>query len=305
MNARELDRAIEALARRQHGAFSRTQARALGASSSAIDRRISSGAWLRLAPGIYALPANPPSFERQCMAAVLASPGGAISGRAAAVLHGVDGFTAARLQVTVPSGGHHENPFANVRRSDDFESTTRRHIEVATFEQTICDLTGVLDAHRLAEVIDLALSTRATTVDRLVGRFERLRPRSRSRLQPLGRILDTRRSDAYVPPATALEAALYRALDDPRIPAYERQPRFPWRPDSPQRPDALISSWQLIVEADGRAWHTRVDDFARDRRRDREALEHGFCVVRYTYEELTSAPGPVVENLRRIGARVA
>ena len=94
MTAHELARAIEALARRQHGAFNRTQARDLGASTSQIDRRLLSGAWIRLAPSVYALPGNPPTFARQCMAATLGEPSAWISGATAVVLHRLEGFRA-------------------------------------------------------------------------------------------------------------------------------------------------------------------------------------------------------------------
>ena len=100
----------------------------------------------------------------------------------------------------------------------------------------------------------------------------------------LRRILGDRSSDAYVPPTTKLEGALYRVLDQRRLPPYERQPALPWRPNVAQRADSLVPSWRLFVEADGRAWHSRVADFERDRRRDRDALAHGYEVARYTYD---------------------
>ena len=57
-----------------------------------------------------------------------------------------------------------------------------------------------------------------------------------------------------------------------------------------ERVDAVLCTSSVILEADGRRWHTRVADFSRDRRRDRVALAHGHPTVRFTFEELTSAP---------------
>ena len=37
---------------------------------------------------------------------------------------------------------------------------------------------------------------------------------------------------------------------------------------------------------DSRRWHTRVKDFAIDRQRDRDAVEHGWCVIRFVSEEV-------------------
>ncbi len=69
-----------------------------------------------------------------------------------------------------------------------------------------------------------------------------------------------------------MEAALYRLLDHPGFPPYERQARFPWRPSAPQRVDAYVPAWRRIIEADGRSWHSRHTDFERDERRDHEVL---------------------------------
>ena len=56
----------------------------------------------------------------------------------------------------------------------------------------------------------------------------------------------------------------------------------------------------LIVEADGRRWHTRTADFARDRRRDRQAATRGWLTVRISWEELMSDPGGVAADLRAV-----
>lgn len=301
MTAHHVDRAIEALARRQHGVFNRTQALDLGASSSFIDRRLASGRWLRLASSVYALPGNPATFQRQCAAATLAERLAWISGRTAAVLHGLDGFRPGRIEITVPVGANHRNPLAVVRRREDFQSTRIDNIPVGTIEQTICDLTSRLDAAALEDVVDLALSSAQTTVSRVLSRLESAPTRTRARLGALGRMLELRGNAAYVPPTSKLEGALYRVLDHPSLPSYERQAAFPWRPGSAQRADALIAVWRLFPEADGRAWHTRVADFERDRRRDRDALAHGYDVARFAYDELVNCPRSVVEDLLRIG----
>lgn len=56
------------------------------------------------------------------------------------------------------------------------------------------------------------------------------------------------------------------------------------------RVDVLIEEWKVIVEADGRAWHTRVADFEYDRWRDNEALRHGYTTVRFTWHQLVHQP---------------
>jgi hypothetical protein len=301
MTAYHLDQAIAALARRQHGTFSRRQTRELGASASFARRRVANGSWLVLARGVYALPGNPATFQRQCMAAVLSERTAVVSGTSAAVLHGLEGFRPGRIELTVPADASHANPFATVRRATDFESTSLEGIPVTTLEQTLCDLTATLDPSRLEGVLDLALAARHTSVRALTTRVESLPNGRRRHLGPLVELLRTRDDDAFVPPTSVLEVALYRALDHPSLPSYVRQPSLPWRPRAADRADALIPDWRLIVEADGRAWHTRVADFTRDRQRDRAAVAAGHHVVRYVYDELEHDSDRVVTELLQIG----
>ena len=65
--------------------------------------------------------------------------------------------------------------------------------------------------------------------------------------------------------------------------------------------DAYISVWRLIVEGDGRRWHTRKADYERDRLRDNEATAHGYAVLRFTYEMLRHSPGDCLDTLLRTG----
>ncbi len=61
----EFDRAIEALARRQHGAFSISQVHRVGGDRQKAKRHVASGRWLRLERGVFALPGNPrPRYAR-------------------------------------------------------------------------------------------------------------------------------------------------------------------------------------------------------------------------------------------------
>lgn len=43
----------------------------------------------------------------------------------------------------------------------------------------------------------------------------------------------------------------------------------------------------MVIEADGRRWHTRERDFVKDRRRDNLAVENGYVVLRFTFDDLS------------------
>ena len=103
------------------------------------------------------------------------------------------------------------------------------------------------------------------------------------RIRPL---IEDRTADGYVPPESELEALLADLLA--RLPGVrvERQARFPWRQDLPNRVDFLLPDHRLIVEADGRRWHTRVANFDNDRLRDNVALANGHGTMRFTWTHL-------------------
>jgi len=146
MTATGIDRAIEALARRQHGAFSTSQAYDLGATPRIIERRRSNGQWAQLSRTVWALPSAPPTWHRQVMAGVLSLPGSSVSGLAAGHLLELDGYRPVRPELTVPRGGSRRSPFATVHQSDRAVTTTCAGFPVVTVEQAICDSAGRLGA---------------------------------------------------------------------------------------------------------------------------------------------------------------
>jgi len=299
MRKPEVDRAVERLARRQHGVFSATQARAAGATRSMIDTRCRSGQWLHLASKVFALPGNPPSWHRQVMAAQLSVEGAAVSGLAAGHLLELEGFRPVRPELTVRRGRNHRSKLATVHQTDRFLARRRGPFRVGTVEQTLCDVAGRLH-DRLEDAVLAALVARRTSSAALLARCEALRPRPPKGVEALVEIAIAH-SELPDVPMTVLEAALFQVLADPRLPEWEPQATPSWWPRSDERLDAFIPTWHLVVEADGRAWHTRRRDFERDRERDHIALVHGAQVVRFTHAQLVHEPDYVLGVLLAIG----
>jgi Protein of unknown function (DUF559) len=57
--------------------------------------------------------------------------------------------------------------------------------------------------------------------------------------------------------------------------------------------DAAYPHARLILEADGRRWHTRVQDLRRDHERDSQAARAGWQTLRFVYEQIVHAPDEV------------
>lgn len=295
------DRTIDEYASRQYGTFSRRQAEQAGFSSRMILTRVQNGAWIRLAPSVYALASAPPKWERQMAAALLTREGAVVAGPSAAYLHDFEDFGPGRPVVMIGSVGNARSPLARVIRSERFRDVgvvRKRGFVVTDEAETVMTLAGQMPEDRLEALVDWLLARKSCTIEVFARVVDaNAGARGVARLRP---IVEYRLPDAYQPPTTELERLLYRILSDPRLPPYVRQ-----MPMSYQRVDATvdayIDAWRLIVEGDGRRWHTRQADHDRDRLRDNEAVAQGYAVLRFTYRMLRDIPEQVIDTLLRTG----
>jgi hypothetical protein len=62
--------------------------------------------------------------------------------------------------------------------------------------------------------------------------------------------------------------------------------------------DDAFGARRLAVEVDGWAWHSDVDRFAQDRRRQNALVLAGWTVLRFTWHDLMSRPQAVVAEIR-------
>jgi very-short-patch-repair endonuclease len=291
------DSYLDPTARRQHGVFHRRQAVEAGFTRRMIESRLASGTWVRLDRAVYALSSHPFTWERQAMAATLAVADSAISGRAAAALHGIGGIRPGALEVTAPSACKAKSDLATVRRSDFYQATRVRGIPCLTVAHTVLSMAPRFSVGVLGEVLDDALARRLVRLDEMQRVFTEWvprRPAGAARLRTLLR----ERDDSFVPTTSVLERRLRRFLTTTGIRfAYEYE--LPWWPRGEGRVDAYSRAHTLIVEADGRAWHTRERDFAKDRRRDNLAAANGHVTLRFTWADLRDDRGPCRELVRK------
>jgi len=273
---------------RQHGVLSRVQARDSGLSDHQIRSLIETGRWLIVDANVFASGSSPSTWRRRMGAAVLSRPTALVAGRSAAYLHSFPGFPTTRPEILVPFPGNARSVIARVIRSRHFDLISRTVIdglEATTAAETILTLSMRETPATIERVVDDSLASRRLTVadfDPILERLEHARMRG---LPTLRRIVAMRDDAAYQAPTSELERLLYRLLDSDELPVYDRQVPIKY-PTAAATVDAFIPAWRVIVEADGRRWHTRRDDFERDRSRDNSAATAGLIVVRFTYHML-------------------
>ena len=304
MPGRSLDRAIDGLARRQHGAFHRRQAVRIGFTRSMIRRREGAGRWVRLAGSeVFALPSHLHGWLRQAMAATLALPDGALSGPAAAALLGFPGWPRARIEACTRRQTTYRSPFGDVRTT----STVGRvmvveGIRVVSPADCIVQLAAQLSPTEVNDLVDDVRRLRRHLLEELGDRYAAL---AHSRLPGLAgvRFALEEHGDGAAPSESELERRLRGVLASvPDLPSVDWQATPAWLVRGAGRVDGLIPAWRLVVEADGRDWHTRVRDFERDRERDAVALAFGHATLRLTWHQLVRRRAWARRVIAAIGA---
>jgi hypothetical protein len=101
-------------------------------------------------------------------------------------------------------------------------------------------------------------------------------------------------------PASKTERLLFDGLDAAGEPLPIPQHPHPGRHPTRGCTDGTYPDAKLIVEGDGRRWHTRIADVKRDRERDNEASRAGYHTLRFLYEHLVADIDDVVATIREV-----
>jgi Transcriptional regulator, AbiEi antitoxin/Protein of unknown function (DUF559) len=146
------DLRVAAIARRQHGLVTIAQLQAAGLNTAAVSKRVERKVLHRVGRGVYAVGHASLSREAQWMRAVLVAGEGTALGRLAAATLWQAWRRRAELAVISPRQSR--LPYVHwTRHLDPRDVTKFRGIPVTTVPRTLVDLTEVLTAHQLANVI--------------------------------------------------------------------------------------------------------------------------------------------------------
>lgn len=289
---------IDKLASEQSGVFSIAQVRGLGFDRASVYRRIKKGEWVRLDDSVYALASAPDTWEQTLWAAVLSRPRVGLTHWTACRLLGVADARGGQPAILVPRGSNARSSIARVYESDEFDAvtmTTVGGLPVTTMPETLFLLARDTRPEILTNVFDHALVTgkldlraMATTIDREFGRRTPGAPLLR-------RLTSSRMPTAPSHSSSYLERLLEMILHDPRLPPWKREHEFSLN-GVPSRVDVFVPKARLVIEADGRNWHTKMEAFDNDRRRDNALAAQGTQVLRFTYDMLIDEPDKCLEQ---------
>jgi len=276
--------AINALATRQHAAFTTAQARAAGMSADAITHRIDSGMWRRLRPGVLAPAGAPPTWEQAVMAAVLAAgPGAVASHVTAARLWELPGIDADRLELTTDRPRWLRLEGVTAHRVKTFlaiEHSVRRRVPTTGVARTLVDMSGRLTVAQLGSAADVAQrkgSLRLEDLRLCVAGLLPARGRNLGRMHAVLR----KRLPGYDPGDSDLEMRVLRAIVEAGLPEPELQHRVVLA-GRRRRIDLAYPELKLAIEVDGWDTHRTRSAFDADRARENELVVAGWRVLRFT-----------------------
>lgn len=280
---------VDELLRRQDGVISRAQVLELGFTPGQVRARTSSGRWVTVARGLYAVADRERTDRARLFEAVLSTgPGATAHGVAGAWWHGLVPVLPSRIHVTVPRSRLPGTALATVRRRDlgHADRVELRGLWVTDVALTVLEAAVALGPDGPA------------FLDRALQRHVRFAALHRAHCRNLGRhgspaagALLAVASDRA---GSHAERILVRVLRDAGIHGW----RLHHRTQGYELDVAFVRE-RVAIEVDGWAWHVDRDRFQHDRQRQNDLVGQGWTVLRFTWHDLTVRPDVVVAQVRR------
>jgi hypothetical protein len=156
-----------AVARRQHSAIALRQLERAGLSRQQIRTMVGTGELVRVCAKVFVIAASPDTWLQRAVVATLAHERLWLSHRAAAHLHGFDGFSEPpMIEVVGPRGGRPSLPPDVLRHTSDLlhrSDLCRTHsIPATNAAATLCQLPAVVKTRRVAQAVDHLLRSGAS-----------------------------------------------------------------------------------------------------------------------------------------------
>jgi very-short-patch-repair endonuclease len=296
---RDLDSAVAALARDRGGAFRRSDLRAIGVDGQLERRRRAAGRWIDEGAGVLTLADHPRSIEQRRWVGLLAGGDAALLAfEGAADLHRLEGVRRGLVVVTVDHPLHLRLQGITYHQLDDVlaaHRTTLSGYPVTTAARTIVDLAAVLGFVRLQAAVQDAVIRRLTTFGEIARVLRTVRRRGKPGVRKLLLVLDSLAGEP--PPASEAERLLHLAARRAGVTLVRQHP-LPGRAHVVGLVDGAVLPSRLVLEADSRTWHGRLQAMAKDRARDREAARAGWLTMRFLHEELAHDLAGCADDIR-------
>ncbi len=285
---------IEELAESRDGVLTVDEALRGGLTLRQVQHRVRTGQWTKLYPGVYLVGRRELDQRASTRAAVAWAGSGAVArGLTAAWWWRLRDWSPAAAEVTVPRTRSRRLPAGVVlrrRNLDPVDLVVLRGLPVTALPLTVLDAAAALGNDSGRPLVDRALQ-RWVSFAELHAAYCRLFGRHGSPW--LGRVLRHAADGA----CSQAERVLHRLLRAARIDGWVAN-HLVVLSGIEYWIDIAFVAHRLAIEVDGWAWHSDVDRFAHDRRRQNALVLAGWTVLRFTWHDLTSRPQAVIAQIR-------
>ncbi len=281
-----LEAALSAWFAAHGGVISRAEAERLGLTPGQISRRVTSGLWARLYPGVFRLAGVPETPITRLRGALLVGGSEAVASHlSAAWVYGMCDDPPAEPVITVPRNRTvRVDGLRAVRSSHPFHTVVRRGAPCTDPTRTILDCAGATTADGLDALVDQAVARKIVRLDTL----ERSATASATHRHHPGRALLAQRLAARgvagSPSPSVLESRTARLLHRHRIPTPKAE--VSWGPGGRYRLDFAYPRLRLVIEVDGRVAHLTPEKQRHDNRRGNALNRAGWTVLHYDWWEI-------------------
>jgi hypothetical protein len=296
-----LDRDVAVLASSQHGVFTAVQAARTGLSRDQRAKRVASGRWEALHPGVYRIAGVPSSWRGDVLAACWAARClAAASHRTAAELWELPGGASDHIEVTchrkmrsfVDGLIVHESKLLRLADITEVDG-----IPVTTVEETLLGLAAVASPAVVEMAADRALRLSLTTRARLDAFVRDKGARGRNGIGVLREIV--RNHDPFAGlPESAMETKLKRLLRRHAFPTPVFQYVVSHDGEFIARVDAAYPELRIAIEFDSYEHHTGKLAIVRDNDRRNRLVRIRWQTITFTTADLQSDGGQAIDALR-------
>lgn len=245
---------------------------------------------------MFTIAGTPPSWEQQLAAGLLDLGSQAIvSHRAAAAIHGLDGFNPKPIEYTLPRASGGAETSWRVHTSGTLEQIDRCLIGMfpcTTASRTIIDLARSASSGELERAIDSAVRDGLSSPSFLRRRLSALRGSGRAGVRLLDELLVD--SGGH----SDLERAFLQLVREAGLPRPTCQRIFRRDGRTLARVDFSFEPRPVIAEVSGRRGHSSDAERAKDGRRRNELQHLGHVVLDFTDGQVRRDPAYVVRTLR-------
>jgi hypothetical protein len=295
-----LDRALAKIASGQRMLLTRDDVAAAGGTRSHIHRRVASGRWEQVLPGVYLIAGAPRDWATMQLALTLASgPGAVASHLAAARLWDIPGYAKAGVEVSAPRGalrrqrGFRQHESTDLDRCRTFE---REGIPVTDPGRTVLDLARFVGEARLHRAVESLRRRDLVTWSSLI---EVLAVHARQGRHGITRLRSVilRHAHREEITDTDMELLVLGLTREAGLP----EPTLHHRIFDGERfvaeVDMAYVELKIAIECDGSA-HLDEDVRDRDLPRQNDLVLLGWTVLRFSYRRVQEHPEAVIREIR-------